>query len=403
MKIDFFYHAIKAAMEKHANIPLIQYFLENIEILFADKKSELSLVMTRMTILFEGFYRFLPNDSNLKKELLSIRLQRWSGHFGTPTLTFFLSYQIEIDETCDQYKRIENVFVKLATPWKINQSINQCKLDEVNNIVVNMKTVSEVVLSEQQEITGQFIKTHNPIGGFTTTPCDPYSQKFIEYATSLVKSNGRVLEIGAAFGAASLPILAKGVTVFCNDIEPQNLAVIRKRYLQHNNKQDYVTGDSEKLILVPGAFPDELLALPKESFDAILVCRVLHFFTGDKIEQALKKMANLLKSGGKLFIVCETPFLKNWQRFVPEYEKRVAKKIEWPGEITNPSEFESSGRSASLPTFVHWITKDILDRSLLRANLFEIEQSTYIDRQGQFPDDLILSGKESVGAVAIKI
>ena len=41
-----------------------------------------------------------------------------------------------------------------------------------------------------------------------------------------------MLEIGAAFGAATLEAIAKGATVFCNDIDPENLAVVTKTFLE---------------------------------------------------------------------------------------------------------------------------------------------------------------------------
>ena len=65
--------------------------------------------------------------------------------------------------------------------------------------------------------------------------------------------------------------------------------------------------------------------------------------------------------------------------------------------------YESSGRSALLPQFVHWISKDILQRCLERTG-FTIEYCAYMNRVGQFPDDLLMPeyGKESVGAIAMK-
>ena len=122
-----------------------------------------------------------------------------------------------------------------------------------------------------------------------------------------------MLEIGAAFGAASLQALAKGAKVFCNDIDPSNLAVVRNRHVKVDGiQQESVTGDDSKLVLVPGSFPDELAGLPKNYFDAILICSVLHFFTGEQIEKSLEQLSIHLKPGGKLFVVCETPYLKNW-------------------------------------------------------------------------------------------
>ena len=169
-----------------------------------------------------------------------------------------------------------------------------------------------------------------------------------------------------------------------------------------DDSSESLTGDSSRLVLVPGELPNELIGLPEKHFDAILICRVLHFFSGSKIEESLALLAKLLAPKGKIYIVCETPFLRNWQRFIPEFNRRVEENEEWPGEITEPAKYESSGRASSLPKFVHWITKEVLDRSLVKAG-FSVEHSEYINRKGQFPDDLLLpeQGKESIGAIGM--
>ncbi|MDX1901846.1 MAG: methyltransferase [Gammaproteobacteria bacterium] len=396
MRLESFYNAVKSAIsirneEEIISQAAIKQCLSDLSIIFQDSETEDILKMTRMTILFEGFYQFIPSDSELKKVLLFVRLQRWEKHFGVPSVAFLLSYETQIENTKDYF--ISNANVDM--PWL------QCNLkstkDKMNDVIVDDNALNNVVMPEQQEETGKFLKTYNLSGGFTTTPCDPYSLQYIEHAKSLAKKGGRVLEIGAAFGAASLQVLAHGVEMFCNDIEAKNLAVIRNRYIQEI--KNTATGDEKNLVLVPGAFPDELTALPKSSFDAILICRVLHFFSGEKIEQSFALIKSLLKPGGKVYIICETPYLKNWKNFIPEFEKRVAANIKWPGEISDPALYESSGRAPSLPKFVHWITKDVIDSALNRNN-FNVIESSYIDRREQFPDDLLLDGRESVGVVA---
>lgn len=402
MIIDEFYNKIKKAVEEGSfqdsseayNIFLT--FLNELNSAHLDSNAK----MTSMSILFEGFYRSLENYEALKKHLSSIRLERWGNHYGTPTITFLLTYQSQIEKTCHIFssKLSEKTESK---PWEIikNESLT---VDQHNSVLVDETSPSKVAMPSEEEKTGQFLKTHNPSGGFTTTPCDPVSQKFIEYASEIAGKDGTVLEIGAAFGAASLKALANGAKVFCNDIDASNLAVIRNRYIQTiTNSQHSVTADDSKLILVPGAFPEELAGLPMNFFDAILICRVMHFFTGEQIEKSLEQLSTHLKPGGKLFIVCETPYLKNWQRFIPEYDKRVSEGIKWPGEISNPADYESSGRAASLPKFVHWITKEILEKSLTQLK-YGVEHLSYIDRSGQFPKDLLLDGRESIGAVAAK-
>lgn len=401
MKIEEYYNKIVKAIDEHGlsnpNLLKVSGHLYKYLNEVMGQEIDNSLKMTRMTILLEGFYRSIPEQYALKNKLNLIRLERWYNHYGTPTITFLLTYNSEIKQTQQLFDLTTSVIDKRPLPWQINKPAPTVK-DETNNVIVNEQSYASVTMPAIDEKAGELLKTYNPSGGFTTTPCDPVSQNFIEYA-----ANGRtVLEIGAAFGAASLQALAKGATVFCNDIEPSNLAVVRNRYLQKSSVQKvFTSGDCNKLVLVPGSFPDELASLPKNFFDAILICRVLHFFSGSQIEKALQQLSDYLKPGGKLFIVCETPFLKNWQKFIPEYEKRVEQGVKWPGEITNPSDFENSGRSASLPKFVHWITKEPLERSLTQSK-FGVEHLSYIDRCGQFPSDLLLDGRESIGAVAAK-
>lgn len=377
-----------------------QYFLDELNNLISSDDTNNHLKMTQATILFEGFYRYLGN-SPFKNELAVIRAKRWDQHFGTPTVTFLLTYKSHVDQTRQLFDQFSSLRGSIGeAPWLVSKN-NGAVIDTNNDVITDPKSISRVVVPPSREVTGIFTKTHNPFGGFTTTPCDPVSQKFIEHAAASAKSGGRVLEIGAAFGAATLEAIAKGATVFCNDIDPENLAVVRRRFLEtHEDEEESLTGDSNKLVLIPGELPNELIGLPKKSFDAILICRVLHFFTGAKIDVSLALLSQLLAPGGKIYIVCETPYLKNWQRFIPEFDKRVKENVEWPGEITNPADFESSGRAASLPTFVHWITKEVLDRSLQRAG-FSVEHSAYINRSGQFPSDLLLPehGKESIGAI----
>ena len=361
-----------------------------------------SLCMTQATILFEGFYRHLSNES-LKSDFQIIRAKRWEHHFGTPTITFLLSFKTQIDQTTKFFDELTlEVDRPIELPWDISK-IDGFKVDLDNNIVTDPKSVTRVEAPPSREITGIFTKTHNPFGGFTTTPCDPVSQQVIEHAALSAKQGGRVLEIGAAFGAATLEAIAKGATVFCNDIDPENLAVVRQRFMETtDDSSESLTGDSSRLVLVPGELPNELIGLPEKHFDAILICRVLHFFSGSKIEESLALLAKLLAPKGKIYIVCETPFLRNWQRFIPEFNRRVEENEEWPGEITEPAKYESSGRASSLPKFVHWITKEVLDRSLVKAG-FSVEHSEYINRKGQFPDDLLLpeQGKESIGAIGM--
>lgn len=203
-----------------------------------------SLWMTQATILFEGFYRHLSTES-LKKDLQIIRTKRWEHHFGTPTITFLLSFKLQIDKTTKLFDELTlEAEPTIDFPWLISK-IEGFSIDHDNDVVTDPKSVSRVAAPLTRETTGIFTKTHNPFGGFTTTPCDPVSQRFIEHAALSAKKGGKVLEIGAAFGAATLEAIAKGATVFCNDIDPENLAVVRQRFMETtDDSSESLTGDS---------------------------------------------------------------------------------------------------------------------------------------------------------------
>lgn len=232
-----------------------------------------------------------------------------------------------------------------------------------------------------------FVPTLNKTGYMTST-LDSYSQEFVEFAA--LNKNDTVLEIGAAYGIATLQVLKKGGRVVANDIDERHLEIL---------SQNCPVNDRVRLTLMPGSFPEKL-RIPNESFSAILIARVLHFFDGNTIEKSLKIVHSWLKQKGKLFIVSETPYAKNWLDFIPEYERRLRMGERWPGLILNAEEY-TKVRLDQIPTMVHWLDKDILTRVLEEAG-FYIEKIGYINRTN-FPEDVRLDGRESIGAVAVKL
>lgn len=199
MEIAAFYNKVKQAISESKLSdarPLSDYFDQ----VFLDKNQNDLQKMTRLTVAFEAFYRSLPDDSFLKKIFLDIRTERWESHYGTPTITFLLTYQTQIQQLSESFKLSLNA-----------SSI----IDTINQVIITSPENIAIAMPEKEEKTGEFIKTHNPSGGFTTAPADPVSQQFIESAKEAAKNGGKVLEIGAGFGAATLQALAQGATVFC--------------------------------------------------------------------------------------------------------------------------------------------------------------------------------------------
>ncbi|HHT0595022.1 TPA: hypothetical protein ACTXXA_003645 [Legionella anisa] len=80
--------------------------LEALERLSKSDEANKTLCMTRATILFEGFYRYL-SEHNLKAELQAHRAKRWVHHFGTPTITFLLSFKAQIDQSSKLFEELD--------------------------------------------------------------------------------------------------------------------------------------------------------------------------------------------------------------------------------------------------------------------------------------------------------
>ena len=217
--------------------------------------------------------------------------------------------------------------------------------------------------------------------GYAAVKLDQFSERFTEY------SEGQYLEIGAAYGYAAIEALKNGVDFIANDLD--------KRHLQHLEKEANRLGYTN-LTIIAGEFPAALNFKPK-SFRKILLSRVLHFFSGKEIKQALQTLYEWLEPEGELYVTCETTFLGNWTSFIPEYQKRIEQGIAYPGEIDNPSQWENT-YSHNFSQFIHFLDKDVLSRLFEEAGL-EIIEVKYINRSGQFPEDLLLDGRESVGII----
>lgn len=67
--------------------------------------------------------------------------------------------------------------------------------------------------------------------------------------------------------------------------------------------------------------------------DVILASRVFHFFNPEQMDIALNNIKKLLRPGGKVFIYGTTPYVKRYEKFIPEYEKRLKNKEKYPGFV----------------------------------------------------------------------
>jgi polyketide synthase PksJ len=216
---------------------------------------------------------------------------------------------------------------------------------------------------------------------------DPYTTAFIEL---VARAPGSALEIGTAFGAASLQVLKRGVPIIANDIDPRHLEILQERTPPEQR---------HLLRLVPGRFPDELELAPA-SLGAVLISRVMHFMKPREIEGAVAKLWSALAPGGKVFAIVDTIYLKSIQAFMPVYRERKARGDEWPGWCENFRDYVIPEYRSLAPETAHFLDEDTFPPFFTRAG-FRIEQSSFIPRP-YYPAAIRLDGRESFGVIAAK-
>lgn len=223
--------------------------------------------------------------------------------------------------------------------------------------------------------------------GYMSLSFDTYTQAFLAFCEKYPGIS--VFEAGASYGNASLAALARGAKVTANDLDKRHLDILAART---------PLSSRSKLALKPGQFPHDV-EFAEKSFDAILSSRMIHFLTGDEISLGMRKFYNWLKEGGKLFLIAETPYLRCYSDFISIYEERKKKGDKWPGLIEDTSSFQTI-RYNNIPKLLHFLDPEVLKREAEEAG-FRIESAGMIER-GDFPPELRLDGRESVGLIAIK-
>jgi SAM-dependent methyltransferase len=236
-----------------------------------------------------------------------------------------------------------------------------------------------------KEIEPGLIPTDNAMG-VMTAELSPAAQAFVSHAHSASRP---LLEVGAAYGNATLPALAAGATVIANDLSATELAVLAAAV---------PAGHSRHLVIAPARFPDEL-RLANGSLSGVLAAQVLHFLSGPEVERSFQDVFRWLEPGGKFFVLVMTPSLSYYRKLRPAYDERAARGERWPG-IFDPRTVASPEWRDRLPAMVHLFEKDTLTRCATEAG-FEIEALEYFCFEN-FPDQHRTDGHEYVSMTARK-
>ena len=243
---------------------------------------------------------------------------------------------------------------------------------------IDIESLPKILIPEAK---GDKIPTLNKTG-FMKTELDVFSQKFIHFTLTSKKP---VLEIGAAYGIATLQALKNNVTIIANDIEEKHLIALLQKTPKSQLKNLYIK---------PGHFPANL-EFEENSLGAVLICRVAHFFTGEEMDEGFKKIYKWLAPKGKIFFISMSPYHHLLKDFLPTYIRRAERGEKWPGVIENMKEYNPK-ESADIPNFLH-VFDDAYMRTTLEKMGFNIEEITLFDYSNNSSDQ-----KGYLGFIAVK-
>jgi len=224
--------------------------------------------------------------------------------------------------------------------------------------------------------------------GFMFRVLDEFADDFIQFAG---RTDGDVLDIGCAFGVATIAALEAGGHVTACDLDPRHLRILTEKT---------PAALRPHLTCVTGQLPN--IDLAAESYDAILCSRVLHFLDGSAIDASVRNMFRWLKPGGRLYLITDTPY-GIWRKLVPIFEARRAQGYRWPGlmiGLENYLPFAPKDRAMDGPPFMNLLDPELLARTCTEAG-FDVERTGFIDRS-DFHGLGRMDGRENAGIMAIK-
>jgi len=205
------------------------------------------------------------------------------------------------------------------------------------------------------------IKTLNAMG-YMFLRSDP---AFLAFLHHVERTQGHFTDIGAAFGYSTFEALKRGGQVTAVDLDQRHLDI-----LLENCPKSY----ESRLEVHCGHFPGTI-NLPSNTYDGILLSRILIFLTPNEIFLALSKVYTALKDGGIVYITSPCPLRKKWKPLRPIYDQQKLNNEPWPGRIENLWGLMPE-QKGNLPDTIQLIDADSLKKGLMQAG-FKIETCDY--------------------------
>lgn len=223
-------------------------------------------------------------------------------------------------------------YAELATP------VTSLNLDEIEDLELPPKAPD-----------GRLPTLNNM--GFATEDIIGTTHDFVQYAG---KCKYPVLDIGAAYGAASIAALKQGATVIANEIDIRDLHMIAK------NKS--LTDEERGRLYIKEGYAPFGIDFPKNSLGAIHGSRVMHFFKPNEVTGFFERAREWLVPNGRIFLLTMSQFHHSAKGFYKTYNERVKAGIKFPGEITTFTQDMGQEHVGHAPTYLHALDPAVLVR-----------------------------------------
>jgi SAM-dependent methyltransferase len=198
------------------------------------------------------------------------------------------------------------------------------------------------------------LKTQNHMGFAHLTPLKA-TKEFYHQAKI---HPGRYADIGSAYGTDAIHVLKTGAHVVAIDLDQQHLDMM---------KEQLTVEEHHRLETRCQRFPEEVNLEP-ETFEGVLLSRILIFLTSASLIQALTKVYHALKPGGKVYVITASPFSDKWNAIQQPFEQHQKLVSNQPFFISNLWELLPQTRSF-LPECIQLFDTNILQNVLKKRDL----------------------------------
>ena len=145
---------------------------------------------------------------------------------------------------------------------------------------------------------------------------DPMEEAWVS-AASLLDESCCALEIGAAFGRATVEALQRGCPhVVCNDLSSSHLMEVKRRSAS-------IPAGTGRLTTLMGSAPTVLDGwVPLKPIRAVLAANVIHFLSPDEVSTLFSRLHELCADDAELFVSVDAPWNGGYRPLWPLYAAR---------------------------------------------------------------------------------